>query len=95
MVVGPLHRLQLFGDVQIFAGLEQQDLKSVRGQDMHRHSAGRAGSDDDGIIGFLEIDFCVHEGLTDILPPVEEQRVVPFIVPLFQIGDFVRLPFAK
>ena len=56
MIVRPLHGLQLFVDVEFFAGFEQQYLHSVRRQNMRRHPAGCTGANDDGIVLPLQVD---------------------------------------
>jgi hypothetical protein len=60
MVVGPLHGFQLFVDVQLLAGFEQQHFHAVRRENVRGHAAGGAGADYDGVVSFTEIDFVGH-----------------------------------
>ena len=56
MIVGPLHRLQFFVDVEFLARFEQQHLHAVRSEDMRGHAAGRARADHDGVVNILEVN---------------------------------------
>ena len=50
MVVRPLHRLELALDVEFPAGFEKQDLQAARREHVGGHAAGRAGTDNDGVV---------------------------------------------
>ena len=63
MFVRPLHGLQLFVEVELFASLEHQHFHAVGGQHMRRHPAGRARTDDDGVVGFREVGFRLRVAL--------------------------------
>ena len=39
VIVRPLHRLQLFFNIEFLAGFQQKDLKAVRGKHMGGHAA--------------------------------------------------------
>src|SRR6185312_4722780 len=54
-VVGPFHRLEFLFDVEFFARFKKQNLQAMRRQDMGSHTAGRSGTDYNGIVSLLEI----------------------------------------
>ena len=40
--VGPLHRVEFFGQIVLFTRLKQQDFQAVICQNLRRHAAGGA-----------------------------------------------------
>ena len=57
MLVRPLHRFQLSVDVEFLAGFEHQHFHALRGEHVRGHAARGARSDDDGVVGRLQVDF--------------------------------------
>ena len=56
MVIGPLHRADLFLEVDLLAGLQHQHVEAVGGEHVRRHAAGRARADDQHVVELGEID---------------------------------------